>query len=272
MPHADINELRLHYEDHGAGEPILAIAGLAADHGGWMLQVPVLSAAHRLIVFDNRDIGSSSYVTSDYAISDLAADTLALADYLGLERFHLLGESMGGAIAQHVALAAPDRVATVTLSATWLASGVWERARGAVLEAEVQLLSRQQFDELLMAHTMSPAFYEDAERLAIGRQLLGANEHPQPPEAFARQLRATYTHDLRDRIGSLSMPVQVISGEMDMLLPPFRQRELHAGIRGSRLIVVPGAAHGIHLEFPELFNELVLSLIAEHPITAAAAV
>src|SRR4051794_24915101 len=115
MPTARVNGTELYYEVHGEGEPLLCVMGLAADTLAWTLQVPAWSAAYKTIVFDNRDVGRSGYVEGDYDVADMARDTLALADELGLESFHLLGVSMGGMIAQEVGLAAGGRVRPLTL-------------------------------------------------------------------------------------------------------------------------------------------------------------
>ena len=109
MPTVEANGQTLYYEDHGGGEPLVCVMGLAADIQAWALQVPAFSAAHRTIVFDNRDVGRSSEADGPYEIADMARDALALADALELESFHLLGYSMGGAIAQEMACQAPER-------------------------------------------------------------------------------------------------------------------------------------------------------------------
>src|SRR5215218_7427399 len=102
--------------------------GLAADTLSWALQVPAFGARHRTVIFDNRDVGQSSLADGDYAPVDMAGDALALADSLRLERFHLLGVSMGGAIAQEIALAVPERLLTLTLAVSWAGGGQWGRA------------------------------------------------------------------------------------------------------------------------------------------------
>ena len=129
MPTIEANGQTLYYEDHGEGEPLLCVMGLAADVLAWALQVPAFSARHRTVVFDNRDVGRSSLAAGAYEIADMARDALALADGLELERFHLLGVSMGGAIAQEMALPAPERVRTLTLAVTF--------ARGRRLGAQL---------------------------------------------------------------------------------------------------------------------------------------
>ena len=118
MPTADVNGQTLYYEVHGEGEPLLCVMGLSADTLAWLPQVPAFSAAHRTVIFDNRDVGRSSLADGPYEIADMARDTLALADELGLESFHLVGCSLGGAISQEVAIAAPERVRTLTLAVT----------------------------------------------------------------------------------------------------------------------------------------------------------
>src|SRR5947207_12451425 len=128
MPHLEANGRRLYYELHGEGEPLLCVMGLAADILAWTLQVPAFAARHRTIVFDNRDAGRSDRAEADYELADMAADALALADALELERFHLLGASMGGAIAQEVALAAPERITTLTLAVSFGGVGAAGRA------------------------------------------------------------------------------------------------------------------------------------------------
>src|SRR5438874_5459067 len=104
MPHADLNGQTIHYDVHGDGEPLLCIHGLSVDRRGWVLQLQPWSQNYKLVVFDNRDVGESSYANGDYETSDMAHDALALADHLGLDTFHLLGISLGGMAAQHLAL------------------------------------------------------------------------------------------------------------------------------------------------------------------------
>jgi 3-oxoadipate enol-lactonase len=96
------------------------------------------------------------------------------------------------------------------------------------------------------------------------------NPHPQPPEAFARQLAASSRHDARDRLGSLTMPTQVIGGECDILVPVWKSKEVASLIPGSKLTILPGAPHGLSVERAEEFNALVLDFIREAAATPAA--
>ncbi len=261
MPHLDCNGQRLYYEDHGEGEPLLCVHGLSASTLGWLPQIPAWSERHRTIVFDNRDVGQSSRATADYEIADMRDDALALADALGLETFHLLGLSMGGAIAQEIALAAPERVRTLTLCVTFGGGGAWGRTQGRLWSQRVAGMSREDRVDELMLLCFSEAFYENAEMVAFVRQALLAGPE-QEPDAFVRQLLATTRHEARDRLGALDLPVHVIGAEHDVLVPVWKSQELARLIPGARLTVLEAAAHGANLEFAEQFNASVLDFLA----------
>jgi 3-oxoadipate enol-lactonase len=262
MPHADVNGQRLYYEVHGEGEPLLCVMGLSADTLAWTLQLPAWSQRYRTIVFDNRDVGQSSYAEEGYEVADMAADTLALADALGLESFHLLGVSMGGAIAQEVALAAPERVRTLTLCVTFGGGGAWGRVLAQLWSRRVHAMTREDRVDELMLLCLSEATYENADFVSFLRQMLLSNPNPQSADAFVRQLTATSRHEARDRVGALAMPVHVIGAEHDVLLPVWKSRELAELIPGARLTVIEGAAHGVNLERAEDFNAAVLEFLA----------
>jgi 3-oxoadipate enol-lactonase len=269
MPTIEANGQTLYYEIHGEGEPLLCVMGLSADTLSWMLQLPAFSARHRTVIFDNRDVGRSSLATGPYEIADMAKDALALADALELDSFHLLGVSMGGAIAQELALAAPERVRTLTLAVTFAAGGGWARKLAEVWGARVQKISREEhIDELLLLN-FSEEFFEDEQRVTWMRGMVLANPNPQSPEAFTRQLEASARHDARDRLPSLSLPTHVIGSEHDILVPLWKAREIAELIPGAQLTVLPAAAHGANVERAEEFNNAVLDFIAERAPAAA---
>jgi len=118
MPRARTGEIEIYYEVHGQGLPLIMILGLGQDIATWDFQVSEFSKYFRLIVFDNRDSGRSSQCLAPYTTEDMARDTLGLMDYLHIERAHILGTSMGGMIAQQVALLVPERVMSLVLAST----------------------------------------------------------------------------------------------------------------------------------------------------------
>jgi 3-oxoadipate enol-lactonase len=270
MPTADVNGQTLYYEVHGEeGEPLLAVMGLAANTLAWTLQMQPFGEHHRAVFFDNRDVGQSSEADGPYTIADMAQDALALADHLELESFHLVGVSMGGAIAQEMALAAPERIQTLTLAVTFAGAGAWAQKLNEIWSARRASYSREQWVDELMLLTMSEAFFENAEMTAGMRAMMVSDPNPQSPEAFARQLAASSHHDARDRLGSLSMPVHVIGAEWDILVPVWKSQEVAGLIPGAELTVLERAPHGLQIERAEEFNRAVLDFIAERSPAAA---
>lgn len=254
----------IYYEEHGSGDPLLCVMGLAADTLAWTLQLPAFAERHRTVVFDNRDVGRSSQVEHAYDISDMADDTLAVADALGLERFHLLGVSMGGAVAQEVALSVPERLRTLTLAVTFAGGGRYARALAENWGSRAMKLTREErVDELLLL-SLSEGFFETDGAVDFVRRMVLQNPNPQPAEAFRRQLEASARHEARHRLGELEMPVHVIGAEHDILLPVWKSHEVAELIPHARLTVMERASHGLQLERAQEFNELVLDFIAEH--------
>jgi pimeloyl-ACP methyl ester carboxylesterase len=263
MPTIDVNGQTLYYEVHGEGEPLLCVMGLAADTLAWMLQVPAFSAGYRTVIFDNRDVGQSSMADGPYELADMAQDALALADALELDSFHLLGASMGGAIAQEIALAAPERIRTLTLAVTFAAGGNWAQKLSEVWATRVRRASREERVDELMLLTFSEQFFENPDQVEFVRGMMLQNPHPQDAEAFARQLDAASRHDARERLRSLQLPTHVIGAEHDILVPIWKSHELAELIPGAQLTVLEGVPHGVNVEGAERFNSAVLGFIAE---------
>ncbi len=248
----------LYYEEAGPGEPLVMVQGLGTDHLGWMLQVPEFSKHFRVITFDNRDVGQSKQADGPYEIADMARDALALADHLELDTYHLVGMSMGGAIAQEIALQAPQRLRTLTLVVTFAGGGNWAAERSRVWSAIRGLIDRDTHLDWLLLYGMSEQFYEDPDRIAYSKQLMRANPHPQSVEAFQRQVEASGRHETRDRLATISVPTHVIGGEHDTLVPVWKSKEIAELIPGADYTVLPGAPHALNMERAEEFNELVL--------------
>ena len=268
MPHADLNGFQIHYDVHGQGEPLVCVHGLSCDRRAWVLQIGPFSERYRAVFFDNRDVGQSSQATSDYTTADMAQDVLALADHLELESFHLLGISLGGMVSQHVALAAPERVRTLTLAVTHGGVQKGGRLRGRLLGSYARHLPREDQIDNLLYLCYTEAFFENDEMVEFMRTALLENPYPQAPAAFARQAAAGAHHDVRDRLGELSMPVHVIGAERDLMIPVWKSRELADLIPGAKLTIIEGQGHGVTWEAAETFNAAVTEFLAATPAEA----
>lgn len=265
MPHAELNGQTLHYDVYGDGEPLVCVHGLGVDRRGWALQIQPCSEQYKVVVFDNRDVGESSYAAAGYDPSDMAGDVIALADHLGLDTFHLVGISLGGMISQHVALDHPERVRTLTLAFTHGGSGRYGELRGELLGAMMRGLTREQRIDQLMLLCYTEAFFENREAFEWLRNALLEHPHPQDPDGFARQAAAGGRHEVRDRLRELRMPVHVIGARRDILIPVWKSQELAELIPGAKLTVMEDVGHGAMWEQAENFNRSVLSFLAAAP-------
>jgi 3-oxoadipate enol-lactonase len=191
----------------------------------------------------------------------MAADVLALADHLEFESFHLLGVSLGGMVSQQVALAAPERVRSLTLAVT---HGGVRRAgglRGRLLGSYARHLPLEDQVDNLLYLCYTEAFFENEQAYDFMRNALLQNPYPQPPEAFARQAAAGARHDVRDRLGELQLPVHVIGAERDLMIPVWKSEELASLIRGAKLTIIGGQGHGVQWEGAERFNAAVTDFL-----------
>jgi pimeloyl-ACP methyl ester carboxylesterase len=262
MPHADLNGLEIHYDVHGEGDPLLCVHGLGCDRRAWVMQLQPFSETYTTVVFDNRDVGQSSLATADYTTADMAQDVIALADHLELESFHLLGISLGGMVSQQVALAAPERVRSLTLAVTHGGVRKAGQLRGRLLGAYARHLPLEDRVDNLLYLCYTEAFFENEAMFQFMRTALLENPYPQPPEAFARQADAGAQHDVRDRLGELTMPVHVIGAERDLMIPVWKAQELAGLIPDAQYTEIPAQGHGVMWEAAEQFNAAVTEFLA----------
>lgn len=251
MPRARANGRDLFYRLDGAGPPLLLIAGLGTDHRAWASVAPALAADFRCISFDNRDCGRSDVSGRAYTIADMAADAAGLLDALGIERAHVAGWSMGGAIAQELAIAFPRRVQRLVLIATYTSGD----PRGTAIFQGWSLLRRRLSREEYLRVTYPFVFtHRDYRREGFVEGMIRAalaDPHSQAPEAYERQVAATTTFNSEDRLGGIQAPTLIINGDDDVLTPLRFARKLEQGIPDARLVLAPGAGHGILWSDPE---------------------
>jgi pimeloyl-ACP methyl ester carboxylesterase len=265
VPHASAGGLRLFYETDGKGEPLLLIPGLGDDH---RLFDPLREAAkgqHRLILVDNRDAGVSDEASASYGTGEMAQDALAVVDLLGVARFHVLGVSMGGAIAQQVALQAPDRVASLVLVSTWGRTDAFLRGVFEGWRLMVSRLTPAQFLAAQAPWLLSPRFLASPtpQLVALEKGMLERG-WPRSIPAFERQVGACMSHDVLGVLAMLQTPTLVLTGEDDILTPPRYSRALAAMLGRAELGLLTGVGHACLLESPRPFAERVLRFLARH--------
>ena len=242
MPSIDAGGTELHYLRAGAGEPMLLIQGMSATHRTWGRPfLSPLEESFDCIVFDNRGMGLSGPAELPFEIADLAADTAALLDALETESAHVVGISMGGMIAQELALAHPERIRTLTLGATYCGG-----PEGTLMDpADLQMLGaamasgeREQVFRAMWEINLSPAFRQDEARFTEFCEM--ATALPAPKDVILQQMRACGLHDTSARLGQVTVPTQVIHGTADRLLGVGNGRQI-----ASLLSVEPQLLEGI---------------------------
>ncbi|MEX2108176.1 MAG: alpha/beta hydrolase [Solirubrobacterales bacterium] len=266
MPSVDAGGTELHYERAGSGEPMLLVQGMSATHMTWGR--PFLSSLERdfeCTVFDNRGMGKSGRAEMPFMIVDLADDALALLDALEIERAHVVGISMGGMIAQELALANPERVRTLTLGATYCGG-----PEGSLMAPEdLQLLGEafasgdpERVRRAMWEINLSPTYREDDSRYAAFLEM--AEALPAPAEVVMQQMQACAAHGTADRLGQLAPPTMVIHGTADRLLRVSNGLEI-AALLSIEPTLLEDVGHMFWWEQPERSAEL----IREHALAPA---
>ncbi len=258
MPSVDARGSELHYIRAGSGEPMLLIQGMSATHLAWgPLFLSALERDFDLIAFDNRGMGKSGPAALPFAIVDLAEDALALLDALEIDRAHVVGISMGGMIAQELALAHPERVRTLTLGATYCGG-----PEGSLMAPEdLQRLGEafssgdpEQVRRAMWEINLSPTFREDESR--YGEFLEMAKALPAPIAVVMQQMQACAAHDTSARLAELAPPTMVIHGTADRLLRVDNGKQI-AALLSIEPTLLEDVGHMFWWEQPERSAELI---------------
>ena len=245
MPTARNGGVSLHYESTGAGAPVLLVMGLGMNATGWWRTVPILAdAGLRVLTFDNRGVGRSDRAPGPYTAAAMADDAVAVLDSAGAQRAHIYGISLGGMIAQEIALRHPDRVDRLVLGAT-TPGGAHAIAADETTMAFFRRRGQMPAEEAVWASV--PYNYAARTRAEQGDLIAQDIRHrlrfPIEAEPYAAQLAAALGHDTHDRLESITAPTLVVHGAEDVMVPPPNARLLADLIPGARLIELPGAAH-----------------------------
>ena len=261
MPRIDIGQLTLNYVLEGAGpETVVLINGLADDVGTWERQVPaLLSAGYRVLRFDNRGIGKSDCPPGPYTTSEMAADTKALITRLGIGRFHLVGLSMGGMIAQHYALAHGGDLKSLSLCCTYASPGPFCSRMFSLWAdmAPVMGVPTVMRDVVLWAFTQSFFANPQTEFEELEAALAGLD---QPVAAYLAQQHASRTHDTTALLDNIDTPTMVMAAEEDFLIPVPQTRALCDLIPGAQWSLCEGG-HAAQWERPESFNRQLFDFL-----------
>jgi 3-oxoadipate enol-lactonase len=260
----------LHWETHGDGPPLLLIMGLGLSSGAWWRTVPVLSRHFRVLTFDNRGVGRSTSPTYAYTTEAMADDAATVLDAAEVDRAHVYGISLGGMVAQQLALRHPGRVASVVLGATHAGGrravapdsevvDFFRRRPGLPQQEAAWASVPYNYGPVCRRHHASKIAEDVARRLA----------HPFPAGAYRAQLYAAQLHNCLGRLSRIKAPALIVHGRHDRLIPVANAELMAAQMRNARLEILEQCGHVYPTEHPEV-DEMISSFIGEAVAEAGA--
>jgi pimeloyl-ACP methyl ester carboxylesterase len=256
---------RIYYHERGSGEPLVLIMGFGADGQAWEKHAAVYEKHFRCIIPDNRGAGRSDQPQGPYTTSMMAADTIAVMNDAEVQQARVAGISMGGAIAQELAITYPNRVKALALVSTWSRFNNYAKAVYEHLKHIRTSVNAEYFTELLQLWVYAPHYYEEHwDQLKKGAAEAGRIGKSQTRDGFEGQLDACIHHNTTDRLSRIKVPVLITVGEMDIFTPPVFSQIIHEHIPHSILSSYPNAGHVHHWEELHRFNNETLNFFLNH--------
>jgi pimeloyl-ACP methyl ester carboxylesterase len=260
--------IRLHVIDQrpadAAADAILWLQGLNAPASAWAVQLAHFGRTHRCIAPDARGVGKSDAPAGPYTTEQLAGDALAVLDACAVERAHVVGLSLGGAVAQRLALAHPDRVRSLALLATFARQSERSRTlltawRALFAAAHESAERREAWEKQAYAWLFTERFFNNPANARAALRF-AAQQPLQSLDGFRGQVDAALGHDARSQLPDLRLPTLVAHGALDQLAPVEGARELAALIPNAELLVVPDVGHAVNLEGQRVVNSALRAL------------
>ena len=261
---AEVNGTRLYYEVCGSGEPLLLLAGLGGEVSGWHDLIDEIKG-FELVAFDNRGSGKSDKPTGGYSCELMSRDTAALMEHLDIRKAHVLGASMGGMIAQHLAIGHPDKVHTLILSSTMGFAENYTKRNLDIMGELATRLPREEFVKSISLWHYSRDFFKCCMDTISSSEEFYLKRAQQPLHAFMGQLEACRNHDTRDLLHRIKAYTLVITGSQDLIAPPECSTMLSQKIPNSKLVILRGG-HALRAESNEMYRNEVLNFMTAHPM------
>jgi len=264
MPLVEAGRWTISYDDVGAGPCVLLIHGLAGDHRAWRPQIDSLSTLYRVIAIDNPGCGASSPVERATSMGEIAASVTLLMDKLGIARAHVIGRSMGGAIAQEIAIRSPERVSSLTLAGSFalldpLGVRLIENMRDLIKDG----LTWWRWARLFSFAFVSPEWFNaDPARLARLEDALG--DEGRDRDSYIHLANATLMSDTSERIRAFERPVLILGGRHDPICSPGTIDHLASCVARPVQVYFEHSSHFFLMEEAEAVNDHLLRWIAEH--------
>jgi pimeloyl-ACP methyl ester carboxylesterase len=265
---ANVNGIHINYRVEGQGEPLIMIAGLDTEQSAWGSQIESFKKYYRTVTFDNRGVGKSDKPAGPYTIKMMADDTLGLIDHIGIEKAHIIGSSMGGTIAQELAINHPERVNKLVLACTF-ARRDGTSGFSSEFNKALEIYERSSRDEAdlwrFTSVSVPLAFNKSSNRLGRARvilfPLMKIILRFSATTGLAEQLEALSAHDAADRLGMIKASTLVITGTEDRAIKPISSDVIASLVPKAKLVKVLGGSHSFITEMSDEFNREVLDFL-----------
>jgi pimeloyl-ACP methyl ester carboxylesterase len=263
MPTVNLNGIDLYYTIKGIGEPLLLISGFLCDHAYWSVIMPSLTSQYQVIRLDNRGVGQSSAPDSPYSLQQLAHDAAALLDYLNINQVHVAGHSMGGHVAQELALLYPQKVKSLILASSFAKGDDHFNNLIASWGELAQHVDMRLYQKVIFPWIFSDSFYSIPGM--INQVIEWAVNYPYAPPIHSIYLhsQAIIKGDTSNFLQNILCPTLVLIGKQDILLPIKFSQQLVAGIPNAKLSVIDGGGHGFIIESPKIVATEMLKFLAQ---------
>ncbi len=265
MPIVDTGRWKLNYVEEGSGTPLLLIHGLAGDHTAWLPQIAEFKSRHRVIAIDNPGGGKSSAVSEPTSMQEMAEDVLRLLDALGVESAHVVGRSMGGAIAQRMALTAPERVRSLVLAASFARlDPIGRRWLESMRDFVLRGGAWSDWAKLFSPTFVSNAYFNThPEVMARIEALIG--DESRDKRSYVNLNNAVLASDTMDEIGRLACPVLIMAGRLDPICSPAVTGWMQQALPAAETAWFEESSHFFLMEEPQKAMAVLSDWLARHP-------
>ncbi|MCH9631649.1 MAG: putative non-heme bromoperoxidase BpoC [Chlamydiia bacterium] len=261
MPEMKVNDATFYYEIHGEGFPLVLVCGFTRDSSSWCSLKDLLSKHFKVLIFDNRGVGRTVDSADKLSVELMAKDTVDLAKALGMDKFHVLGHSMGGTIVQEIATSYPDSIEKLVISAS---SPKWRKAMLFGLKTSLVMVENNiNIDDILNSRaswSFGESFLQDPEKMATWKKNATSNPYPQSVENQKRQFRVLETFDGRKKLSSIKAETLIFAGREDIITLLFESEFMLENIPNAELQILE-TGHALNVELPEVVANSMLEFL-----------
>ena len=268
MAVAKVGDINIYYEIHGKGEPLVLIMGITFHSGLWFRTIPAFSSSYQVITFDNRGCGRSDKPNPPYTMEMMSGDIAGLLNTIGIESAHVFGISMGGGIAQYLALNYPQKIKSLILGGTSCGGShsILPNPEAMAWLFDMELRQKQTPEE--RAKEMLPFMYSVEfikNNLGLLQQMGAISmQYAAPIQGVMGQAAALKNVNTYERLPEVKAPTLVLAGNADRLCPVENSRILASRIPNCELVILKNAGHGFNIEAEEETNRIILDFLRRH--------